>query len=234
MRRRPVAPRVLNGLLVAVIGTCFVVQIAVILAGGVDANSGQATETVATGERFRRMFSYFTIQSNVLLLASSATLALRPDRDGPVWRVLRLDAMLGIVITGLVFALVLSPDVELSGLGLWLTIGFHYAAPWIALAGWMMFGPRPRITATTVVRALEWPVAWVVYTFVQGEITGWYPYPFLDVDVVGYPAALRSVGVVLALGVLLALLLAYLDRRLPARPGGSDQGRVPRGQEVRP
>jgi hypothetical protein len=218
MRPTPVAPRIIDALLVAVVATCLVVQIVLILSGGMDANSGRVTETIGTAERIRRMFSYFTIQSNVLVLVSAATLVARPDRDGPGWRVLRLDAVLGIVITGLVFALVLAPDVALSGLALWLTIGFHYFTPWVAFAGWLLFGPRPRIDRSTVAWAFAWPVGWLVYTFVQGAFTGWYPYPFLDVDEVGLPAALASVVVVLAIGLVLALILAWLDRRLPPQP----------------
>ena len=43
--------------------------------------------------RFVKLFSYFTIQSNVLLLIATAALALDPHRDGRLWRVIRLDAL---------------------------------------------------------------------------------------------------------------------------------------------
>lgn len=42
-------------------------------------------------ERIVRLFSYFTILSNVLVLVTSWLLARRPDRDG---RVLRVDRRL--------------------------------------------------------------------------------------------------------------------------------------------
>ena len=51
--------------------------------------------------------SYFTIQSNILVLVAAATVVVDPARDGRFWRILRLDALLGITITGLVFDLVL-------------------------------------------------------------------------------------------------------------------------------
>jgi hypothetical protein len=54
------------------------------------------------GGRLLRVASFFTIQSNVLVAITSAQLARRPDRDGPVWRVLRLDALVGIAVTGIV------------------------------------------------------------------------------------------------------------------------------------
>ena len=66
--------------------------------------------------------------------------------------------------------------------------------------------------------AFAWPLAWVAYTFVRGAVTGWYPYPFLDVSEVGYGPALLAVGGVLVLGVLILLLLRRLDRRLAPTP----------------
>jgi hypothetical protein len=48
--------------------------------------------------RLGRLVSYFTIESNLLVLAAAVSLVLAPGRDGRLWRVLRLDALLGVVI----------------------------------------------------------------------------------------------------------------------------------------
>jgi Na+-transporting NADH:ubiquinone oxidoreductase subunit NqrB len=53
----------------------------------------------------------------------------RPGFDGRVWWVVRLDALLGILITGLVFAIVLAPQAHLTGAALIATIGVHYISP---------------------------------------------------------------------------------------------------------
>jgi hypothetical protein len=80
----------------------------------------------------------------------------------------------------------------------------------------LLFGPRPRIGWSTVAWAFAWPIAWVVYTFIHGAVTGWYPYPFLDAHTHGYAIAVRNTGVVLILGIVIALVLKALDGRLPA------------------
>jgi hypothetical protein len=72
-----------------------------------------------TGVLFVRLFSFFTIQSNVLLLAAAVSLTLHAGRDGRFWRVLRLDAMLGIIITGLIYATVLAGTYPLTGAAYW-------------------------------------------------------------------------------------------------------------------
>jgi len=129
--------------------------------------------------------------------------------------VLRLDALLGITITGIVFGAVLADQVHHEGIGVWVNAGLHYFAPWWTVGGWLLFGPRPRIDWTTVAWAFAWPLLWVGYTFAHGAATGWYPYPFLDVTTHGYAEALRNAGLVFVLALALALVLRRLDGRLP-------------------
>jgi hypothetical protein len=201
----------------AVITASLVIQLVLIFTGGADANSGEAGQAIDIGTRLWRLFSYFTIESNLIVLAAAVLLAWRPSYDGTVWRVVRLDSLLGIVITGLVFAIVLAPKVHLTGAALAATIGFHYISPWATLAGWLLFGPRPRIGWRTVALAFVWPIVWLVYIFTQGAFTDWYPYPFLDAVDIGLGAAIRNAALVVVLGVALAAGFRALDAKLPAR-----------------
>lgn len=197
-----------------VIAASLVIQLALLAEGGADANSGQSGVSVSLGVRLWRLFSYFTIQSNLIVLAAAIVLVLRPLRNGPVWNVVRLDALLGITITGLVYAIILAPQVHLTGAALVATIGFHYVSPWAAVLAWLLFGPRPRMTWLTVLGAFVWPVAWMVYIFVQGTFTHWYPYPFLDVTKLGFPTSLRNALFVLLIGIVLGCVAKLLDRSL--------------------
>jgi hypothetical protein len=201
-------------ILTVVIAAALVVQLVLLFGGGTDVNAHEA-ESVGIGARLLRFFSYFTIQSNILALVGAVSLAIDPDRDGRLWRVVRLDGLLGIVITGVVYATLLSGLVALAGIDFLVNGAFHYFAPWWTLLGWLLFGPRPRIDWASVRWAFLWPVLWVAYAFLHGALSDWYPYPFLDVAEVGYPTALRNTGVVLLAAVLLALGLKALDGRLP-------------------
>ena len=170
---------------------------------------------VPAGTRVLHFFSYFTIQSNVFVLASVIPLARALDHDGRTWRVIRLDALLGITITGLVYALVLAPTSNPVGIAWWTNAGLHYVAPVLTLAAWLVFGPRPRIDGRTVRAAFVWPLAWIGYILVLGAVSGWYPYSFMNVDEKGYATALRNMGLVIVLAVVLVLVFAALDRWLP-------------------
>lgn len=211
----------------AVVLVSFVTQVVLVVTGGADANSGRVEAHISVAQRLVRLLSYFTIQSNLIVLAVALCLVLNPGRDGVIWRVVRLDALLGIVITGLVFDIVLAPLVQLTGVALWVTIGFHYVAPWLTLAAWLLFGPRPRIDWRTVGYAFIWPLAWIGYTFGHGAIGGWYPYPFLDVGLHGYPVALRNTAFVVLVAGVLALIFKALDARLPTLGGLSLRRRDP-------
>ena len=66
-------------------------------------------------ERIIRFFAYFTIESNLLVLVTTAQLARDPSYDGPHWRVVRIAAVSGITVTGLVHWFLLRPLLHLDG-----------------------------------------------------------------------------------------------------------------------
>jgi hypothetical protein len=217
--RTATVARTCYAVLALVVTAAFVIQLIVLFTGGADANSVSTESGVGMATKLIRFFSYFTIQSNLFVLATTIALLLRPDRDGRLWRVARLDALLGIVITGLVYDLVLAREIHITGWALVATIGFHYISPWATLLAWAVFGPRPRITWRTVAAAFIWPLLWIGYTFAHGAVTGWYPYPFLDAATKGYAAAIAGTGVVFVIACVLAVAFRLTDR-LPAVPLG--------------
>lgn len=158
--------------------------------------------------------SYFTIWSNVVVAVVVTLLALRPGRDGPVLRVLRLDSLLMIVITGLVYAVILAPTAKNVG---WQVVGnffVHQATPIVTILVWVVAGPRGWIRWSTIAPAMILPVVWVAYTLVRGTVITGYPYPFIDVVRHGYGQVLVNVVTIAALGVLIAVILLGVDRLL--------------------
>ncbi|BCJ32899.1 hypothetical protein Athai_04020 [Actinocatenispora thailandica] len=202
------AGRAWHGALAVLLTAALVAQVVLVCTGG------DGDTEVSVTARLVRTFSFFTIQSNLLVLADCLVRAVRPDADGTLRRVLRLDALLGITVTGLVFALVLAGDSHPTGLAWWLNLMFHYAAPPIAVVGWLLFGPRRRIDPGSLGLALIWPLLWIGYTLGHGAVSGWYPYPFLTVTDLGYPVALRNLAFVVILGLVLLAAFAGLDRLL--------------------
>jgi hypothetical protein len=178
----------------------------------------------AVGWRIGRVFSFFTVQSNVLSGVVSAALVANAARDGRGFRILRLNALFGITVTGIVYSTVLAKVHEPHG---WQETSsnavVHYVVPIMMVLGWLIFGPRPRVTPSVIGLAMIWPAVYLAYILIIGSISKWYPYPFLDVGGQGYGRVLiNSVGVVLVFAAV-SLLIGWGDRRLPPAPAGQAQ-----------
>ncbi len=187
---------------------------------------GHAVGTLAgtpMANRVLRVLSFFTIQSNILSGVTAAQLARNPRREGPVWRAVRLAALFGITVTGIVYSTVLAKVHEPHG---WQETTsntvFHYIVPVMMVLSWLLFGPRPRIDRATVWRAMLWPAWWAVYILIYGAISKWYPYPFVDVAHHGYARVLVNAVGVIAVLVVTTSLYRFGDRRLPAAVHADD------------
>jgi hypothetical protein len=172
-----------------------------------------------TTTRLIRLASFFTIQSNVLVCVSTWALLIRPTRSDLLWRVLRLDAIAGISVTGLVYSIALAGLQHLHGWARLCDNVFHYVVPIAAFLGWLVIGPRGRVDRATVLWGLVWPLLWFAYTLLHGAKSGWYPYHFIDVKHIGYGEALRNA---LLVTVLLGAVMAgiwLVDRTAPSLTG---------------
>lgn len=214
------APRAWHAVTALAAGTGVLMEVVVALLDG----PGPAGSML---ERLVRLFSYFTVLSNLLVCVVAVLLVITPARDGRAFRVARLDALLCIAVTGIVYNTVLTGLVELSAAGAVSNFLLHVLTPVLVVVGWVLFGPRPRIDRRTIWWSTLPPLLWIAYTFVRGEIVGWYPYPFLDVGENGYLASLVSTAVVTVVFLALALGAGWLDQRMklgadsPSRRQGS-------------
>ena len=161
-------------------------------------------------------FSFFTIQSNIIAVAVLFLLVLVPsERRSSLFEGVRGGAVLYIAITGVVFAVLLAGlQEELQTTIPWVDFVVHKLMPVALVADWLVDPPRHRLPWWTVAAWLAYPLAWITYTLVRGEIVDWYPYPFVDVSKLGYGGVLgRSVGLTVGFAVAAAALLWLGNRR---------------------
>ena len=174
--------------------------------------------------------SFFTVRPNILVAVTTGLLAMRLDRPSTVFRVLRLDAILCITVTGVVFHLALASLQELTGWDAVADFLLHTLSPILCPLGWLLFGPRRKLDRRIVGLAVIAPVCWLGYALVYGAIVedrhgnDYYAYPFMNVQVHGYAVALLRCALVAALFLVLAFAALGIDRKLPAAalaPSGS-------------
>ncbi|HEY0621296.1 MAG TPA: Pr6Pr family membrane protein [Kribbella sp.] len=186
----------------------------------------QVVVTATTTEGFFRdnpdrvfnVFAYFTIQSNLLLGGTCLLLAIDPDRwHSVVFKTLRLNGVLCIAVTGIVYHLVLAGSDTLSGGAAVANFFVHTVTPVLGVLGWLIFGPRGQTDSRVVGWSLVFPLLWLAFTLIRGEGTGFYPYPFMNVTEHGYGTVLLNCLLVALLFLALAAGATFLDRRMRAK-----------------
>lgn len=160
-----------------------------------------------------RYFSYFTILSNIGVVAVCASAAL--GRRG-FWATARTRAALALYIgvTGLIYVAILRHLWQPQGAQWWADTGLHYATPALYLLWWLACAPHGRVRGRDLLVWLSFPLLYVLWTLLRGRWVGEYPYPFLDVIAHGLPAVLRNSGWVTLLFVVVGLLLWGVDHVL--------------------
>ncbi|MBC8013353.1 MAG: Pr6Pr family membrane protein [Methyloceanibacter sp.] len=90
----------------------------------------------------------------------------------------------------------------------------HCVAPSLYLLDWLVFVPKGSLSVRSVPWWLIFPVAYAFYSLIHGAVTGYYPYPFLDVTQLGYQRVLLNMAALTAVFALLGLILVGIDRML--------------------
>ncbi len=200
-------------LLTALVATGAVLfQLVLVVRGGVVLDEQDPPGLVT---RLCRFAAYFTIQSNVLVALGAWWLTRDPEHDGERWRMLRVASISAITVTGIVHFVLLRPLLDLHGADYAADKLLHMVVPALAVVGWLVLGPRPRVDGPALTVSLAFPVLWLAVTLAVGAASGWYPYPFLDHREDGAAAVVVSCVGVTVLFVVLLLGIRYLDRRLP-------------------
>jgi hypothetical protein len=164
--------------------------------------------------RALNVFAFFTVQSNLIVGATCLLLAVNPNRSSTVFRVFRLTGVVAITITGVVYHAVLRQLFDLESWALVADNALHTVVPALAVLGWLIYGPRGQTSRRIARLSVIFPVCWLLFTLIRGEIVGFYPYPFVDVATLGYARVLINCVWISALYLGLAVGATALDGRL--------------------
>ena len=156
-------------------------------------------------------FSYFTIWSNLLAAVIFTMLAINPNRTGSLFRVLRLDAIVMMIVTGIVYNALLNTGGH-EGWDFWSNGIQHTWGPILVFLVFVISGPRGWISSSTIFAALILPILWLAYALIRGSVIGAYPYDFLDVNANGMASVLAFVAQIVVFAIILGYLLLLIDK----------------------
>lgn len=184
-------------------------------------NSVDGTDQV--WERFFDWISYFTIWSNIVVAIVLTMLWRKPEiferinSTGARWRALRLDSILMITITGIVYNLLLAEPK--TGIDFVSNLMIHIVNPIFTLFVFLVTGPRGLLKPVTVAHAMILPIIWAIFAISRGMVLNAYPYPFFDVSANGLVPVLLFVGQIMLFAIVIAFALLGFDRLVTRRRG---------------
>ncbi len=170
---------------------------------------------LSVGAGLVEYFGYFTILTNIIV-ASSLSLA-GWGQSGALVRVSRSPSVASGILTSI---LLVGAGYHFLLRDIWNPVGLawvadqilHYVTPLLCAFNWWYCVPATRLTWVAPLTWCAWPIVYTIYALLRGEWLGRYPYPFIDVGVLGYERVLLNVVGLLVIFVLLGVALVALMR----------------------
>lgn len=169
-------------------------------------------------------FSYFTVLSNTLVATVLTCELTSRESAARRWFLqpwVSSGIAVSIAVVGLAYSILLRHLWHPEGWQ-WLADELlHDVMPLLYLAWWWLCVPKGTLRLRHIALWVIYPLAYFAYALLRGHVLAAYPYPFIDVDKLGYPQVFINAAGLLVGFVVLSLLVIGLDR-----------WRGPRGQGV--
>ncbi len=131
---------------------------------------------------------YFTILTNILVaLAFSVPFFKDTGRLKTFFQrqSVRAAIALYILVVCLVYYGVLAQIHETEGLSTVLNLGLHLILPGLYLVDWVVFAKKGAMSFKHLPMWTLYPIVYGLFVIIRGHLTGFYPYPFLNIDEIG-------------------------------------------------
>jgi hypothetical protein len=169
-------------------------------------NQASLAETTA------RFFTFFTILTN-LLVAIYFTALLRPKPPKLISAPGTLTAITSyITMVGLIYQLLLRHIWQPQGLQWLVNELLHSVIPLAVLIYWY-FNERTYPRYQQIGGWLIYPFLYLIVILIRGHYSQWYPYPFVDVTVLGLSRVLINAAWLFASYILIAILFIFIRSR---------------------
>jgi len=175
------------------------------------------TKAAPVAELIARYFTYYTILTNILVALCFTFLALKPtSASGNFFtKPATLTATtVYITIVGVVYNVILRFTWNPQGLQRIVDELLHLVIPVIFIVFWFTFVPKGQLKSKNILPWLIYPLVYLFVVLIRGALSGFYPYPFIDVNALGYIKTLINAGGLTIAFALLALLFVLIDRLL--------------------
>lgn len=178
------------------------------------------TRQLSLADTLIKFFSYFTILTNLLVAIFFTTVFLVPQT--PLGRFLN---RYGSITAITVYILVVGIVYNISLRSIWTFTGWarlsnelvHVVTPLYCFLFWLLITVKERLSFSAVRYWMIYPLIYLIYTIIRGSIVHSYPYPFVNVNNLGYPKVLFNSCIVAVVFFMLFNIFIAIGNRLADR-----------------
>lgn len=161
-------------------------------------------------------FSYFTVLTNTLaatVLTCELTSRESAARRWFLQPWVSSGIAVSIAVVGLAYSVLLRHLWHPEGWQ-WLADELmHDVMPLLFLAWWFCCVPKGTLRLRHIALWVIYPLVYFAYALLRGHLLAAYPYPFIDVEKLGYPQVLVNAGGLLVGFLVISMLVIGLDKK---------------------
>ena len=161
-------------------------------------------------------FSYCPGLSNTRAAAGLTSAATTRESRGRSWLLqpwVSSGIAVSIVVVCLAYNLLLRHLWQPQGWQWLADVLLHNVMPVLFLLYWWRCVPKGQLRLGHVGWWVIYPLAYFAYSLLRGQVLAVYPYPFIDVEKLGYLQVFINAGGILLGFVVVALVVIGVDRR---------------------
>ncbi|MFX1391541.1 MAG: Pr6Pr family membrane protein [Promethearchaeota archaeon] len=160
-------------------------------------------------------FRYYTMQTNIMVTIWF-TLAIiwynKPETLKKIIGPLKGAFTLYITTTFIFFAILLQMFYHPTGWAAFSNLVLHYITPVAFIVDWVLTETKIRYEWKYLPYWIIYPVCYLLFSLINGSLTGDYLYPFLDISRVGIQGYLISLSFLIGVGIGLACIYILVNR----------------------
>ncbi|NQX40792.1 hypothetical protein SAMN05421820_104197 [Pedobacter steynii] len=166
----------------------------------------------SVSETIIRFFSFYTILTNILVALCFTVLLLKPNSRRGIFfsRPGVLTATtINITVVGLLYNILLRQTWSPEGAQRVADELLHVVVPLLFILYWYLFAPKSGLGWKSVFPWFLYPLVYAIFVLSRGALSGFYPYPFIDVNTLGYHnVLLNCLGLFIGFFLLSQLFIA--------------------------
>lgn len=164
-------------------------------------------------EAIIRFFSFFTILTNTLVALFFTNKITRKmnvlNKNGALTAITTF-----ILIVGLVYQFVLRATWNPTGLQFVVDELLHTIIPVYMFIYWLLYAKSNNFKLKYILPWLIYPIFYIIYVMIRGNLSGFYPYPFLNVTKIGLQQSIINISVILIVSLILMSFLILIGKKL--------------------